>query len=184
MEPRYTSDVVVIGRGSGQAHVLLIQRRWDPYKGQWALPGGHVDPGGKSIDAGRRELAKETGLKVGKLRYIGTWDEAGRDPRGPYYTDAYLAQVADLPTPRAGDDAKNAKWCLKRDVMPESEIIESYCYGPVLVDHYPEGTYRLRCELPRCNWTAVMTNRVKVAIIGEGHYFYHYPLFRRARHGA
>lgn len=41
MQIRYTADVVLLA--PGPLRVLLIQRRWDPYTGYWALPGGHVD---------------------------------------------------------------------------------------------------------------------------------------------
>lgn len=32
---RYTADVVLLAAG----HVLLIERRWDPFEGRWALTG-------------------------------------------------------------------------------------------------------------------------------------------------
>lgn len=35
---RYTADVVIM---TPDGHVLLIERDWDPYEGQWALPGVH-----------------------------------------------------------------------------------------------------------------------------------------------
>ncbi|MFE3178669.1 NUDIX domain-containing protein, partial [Amycolatopsis sp. NPDC059235] len=40
---RLTADVVAFAWRDGSWHVLMVQRRWDPYRGQWALPGGHVD---------------------------------------------------------------------------------------------------------------------------------------------
>lgn len=49
---RYTADVVCI-RGN---EVLLIERVGAPYQGWHALPGGHVDAGENSRDAGAREL--------------------------------------------------------------------------------------------------------------------------------
>src|SRR5690606_4479362 len=40
---RLTADVVAIAPDAdGLEHVLLIRRRWAPYEGHWALPGGHV----------------------------------------------------------------------------------------------------------------------------------------------
>lgn len=106
---RYTADVVAV---TDDGRVLLIERGWDPFEGHWALPGGHVDRGETSLQAAVRELAEETGVHVkpADLREIGTWNQPGRDPRGRYSTDAYLAVVpADTPIV-AGDDARTARW--------------------------------------------------------------------------
>ncbi|MCQ8831784.1 NUDIX hydrolase [Streptomyces malaysiensis] len=106
---RYTADVVIIDTNG---NVLLIERGWDPFEGHWALPGGHVDPGESSREAATRELAEETGVHVtpGDLREIGTWNQPGRDPRGRYSTDAYLAVVPAGTPIVAGDDARTAQW--------------------------------------------------------------------------
>lgn len=106
---RLTADVVVT---TPDGHVLLIERRWDPYEGMWALPGGHVDPGEAVVDAAARELEEETGVQVAPvgLREVGAWHQPGRDPRGRYVTVAYHAEVdADTPI-EAKDDARNARW--------------------------------------------------------------------------
>lgn len=105
----YTADVVAV---TDDGHVLLIERGWPPYEGQWALPGGHVDPGETGRAAAARELAEETGVHVPpvELRDIGVFDRPDRDPRGRYVTAAYLARVpADTPI-TAGDDARTARW--------------------------------------------------------------------------
>ncbi|WP_030878705.1 NUDIX domain-containing protein [Streptomyces sp. NRRL S-1868] len=108
----HTADVVAIRDG----RVLLIERGWPPFKGYWALPGGHVDPGETLRVAAARELTEETGLHVGQhaLTYLGRWGnparDTGRDPRGHYVTCAYLAGVpAGVPV-RPGTDAKDARW--------------------------------------------------------------------------
>src|SRR5687768_8044699 len=89
---RYTADVVAT---SPDGHVLLIERGWDPHKGQWAHPGGHVDPGETSRDAAARELAEEAGVYAApeELDQIGTFDQPDRDPRGRYVTVAYHLTV-------------------------------------------------------------------------------------------
>ncbi|GLP64282.1 DNA hydrolase [Streptomyces sp. TUS-ST3] len=120
---RYTADVVLLtgNRGAGRLpfDVLLIERGWAPFKGQWALPGGHVDPGETSRDAAARELAEETGIQVDAsvLRQLGVYDAPGRDPRGRYVTVAYVA-IVDRLVPAAGDDAAAARWWPLND-LPE-----------------------------------------------------------------
>ncbi|MFJ8755215.1 NUDIX domain-containing protein [Streptomyces sp. NPDC102441] len=106
---RYTADVVVL---TPDGDVLLIERDWPPYKGDWAIAGGHVDIGETSREAAVRELAEETGVHVsaGDLRQIGVFDQPDRDPRARYVTVAYVVTVpADTPIV-AGDDARTARW--------------------------------------------------------------------------
>ncbi|MFB7647148.1 NUDIX domain-containing protein [Streptomyces sp. NPDC056084] len=106
---RYTADVVVT---TTDGQVLLIERGWDPFRGQWALPGGHVDPGETSRTAAARELAEEAGVYAApeELAQVGTWDAPGRDPRGRYVTVAYRLTVLSGTTVEAGDDAVNVRW--------------------------------------------------------------------------
>ncbi|MEU4800214.1 NUDIX hydrolase [Streptomyces sp. NPDC023327] len=114
---RYTADVVAL---TPDGHVLLIERDGEPFEGDWALPGGHQDEGETSRMAAVRELLEETGVRVApdQLRVIGTWDQPGRDPRGRYSTDAYLAVVPAGTRIVAGTDARTARWW-PLDALPE-----------------------------------------------------------------
>ncbi|MEU0001816.1 NUDIX hydrolase [Streptomyces microflavus] len=105
---RYTADIVLLT----DDHVLLIERRWNPYAGSWALPGGHVDAGEASLQAAVRELKEETGITVlaKDLRQVGAFDAPGRDPRGRYVTVAYTATLPEPVTPTPLDDAADARW--------------------------------------------------------------------------
>ncbi|WNI27328.1 NUDIX hydrolase [Streptomyces sp. ITFR-16] len=113
---RYTADVVLFAAG----HVLLIERGWDPFKDQWALPGGHVSRGEASRAAGSRELEEESGIPVPaiELRQVGAYDAPDRDPRGRYVTVAYTATLPALVQPTAGDDATAARWW-RLDALPD-----------------------------------------------------------------
>ena len=42
--------------------ILLTRRNVEPFKGQWCLPGGHIDQNEKVLDAVIREAKEETGL--------------------------------------------------------------------------------------------------------------------------
>lgn len=107
--PRITVDAVVFNTRS---QLLLIQRRYEPFKGMWALPGGHVEEGETCQQAVMRELHEETGLKLTTQCLIGVYDRMGRDPRGDYLSVAYLMAIPnDKMTIRPGDDAGDVFWC-------------------------------------------------------------------------
>lgn len=105
-----TVDVVLLAYHRNQLHVLLIRRRWDPYQGAWALPGGYVNEGETFTKAAERELTEETGLAGATLTRVGVYDDPQRDPRGRVISVAHFAVLPDMPTPTAGDDARDAQW--------------------------------------------------------------------------
>ncbi|TLW89234.1 NUDIX hydrolase [Saccharomonospora piscinae] len=108
---RLTADVVAIAPDAhGTEHVLLIKRRYEPFEGSWALPGGHVDVGEDTAEAAARELGEETGIVPPLLVELGAWHTPGRDPRGRYVTVAYRADLPEMLTPVAADDATEAVW--------------------------------------------------------------------------
>lgn len=115
-----TADVVLLAEEQGVLYVLLVRRRWEPFAGRWALPGGYVDAqdrtsAGEGQDdtevAARRELKEETGLDApAQLRRVGVYDAPGRDPRGPVASTVYTGRLDHRPAPTAGDDAEHARW--------------------------------------------------------------------------
>lgn len=115
--PAVTVDCVVFGLDEGELKVLLIQRDLEPFKGEWALPGGFVREGESLDDAARRELREEAGLGDVFLEQLYTFGGVDRDPRGRVVTVAYFALVnlADHP-PHADTDARDAAWFALSDV--------------------------------------------------------------------
>jgi 8-oxo-dGTP diphosphatase len=110
--PALTVDGILIIDGS----VLLVQRKYDPFAGKWALPGGFVDYGEKTEAAVVRELFEETGLKTKVRALVGVYSDPKRDPRGHTVTVAYLMDLVGG-TVAAGDDAATAKF-FKADEVP------------------------------------------------------------------
>lgn len=49
---------------------LLLQKRSD---GRWGVPGGFIELGESTEEAGRREVLEETGLEIGKLDLAGVF---------------------------------------------------------------------------------------------------------------
>ena len=54
--------------------ILLTRRNVEPFKGQWCLPGGHIDQNEKASDAVIREAKEETGLEF-EPEFITYFDE-------------------------------------------------------------------------------------------------------------
>ena len=59
-----TTDCVIFLKENIDRKVLLIQRANEPFKGQWALPGGMLDEGETLEQCASRELQEETGLEL------------------------------------------------------------------------------------------------------------------------
>jgi 8-oxo-dGTP diphosphatase len=69
--------VVIFTVHHGQLSVLLIERAAEPCPGQWALPGGLIEPGESLDGAAVRKLATETGVADVFLEQLYTFDQLG-----------------------------------------------------------------------------------------------------------
>lgn len=93
---RVTVDTVAFAIHDGALEVLLIKRKHDPYKSQWALPGGFISESDPALEeAAARELAEQTNVSDVYLEQLYTFGDRGRDPRGRVVTVAYLALLKE-----------------------------------------------------------------------------------------
>ena len=110
--PALAVDCVVFGLAADDdLKVLLIQRRLEPFRNRWALPGGFVRLDESLEDAARRELAEEAGIRDVFLEQLFTFGAVDRDPRERVVSVAYYALV-NLRDHQltASTDARDAAW--------------------------------------------------------------------------
>ncbi len=117
--PAVTTDCVIFAYDEEDLKVLLIERKFEPYKGKWAFPGGFLNMDEDIETGAKRELYEETALKDIKLEQLHTFGDVGRDPRGRVISVVYFALISlDEQQAVAGDDAKNVQWFSVNN-MPE-----------------------------------------------------------------
>ena len=142
--PSVTTDVIIFTLREDDLQVLLVKRKYPPFQGMWAIPGGFVDLDESLEDAALRELKEETGVQDVYLEQLYTFADPGRDPRGRVITVAYFALVpARDVQPRSGDDAAEAKWWSVYDLPP------------LAFDHSQILTYALQRLRYKLEYTAV-----------------------------
>ena len=107
---KITTDIVIFTIEDGELKILLVKRKYEPFKGRWALPGGFIKEGETLEETARRELSEETGVSGVYLEQLYTFGEPKRDPRGRVVTAAYFALAPKhLMNLSASSDAEDAK---------------------------------------------------------------------------
>lgn len=158
-----TVDLVVLTVRKHALCALVVRRGEAPFQGKWALPGGFVRPDEDLSTAAARELTEETGLCAhtpeapvtangAHLEQLATYGDPDRDPRMRVVSVAHLALAPDLPAPRAGGDARHARW------SPVEELLGTTAGGrrtelpaePLAFDHgtiLGDGVERARSKI-------------------------------------
>lgn len=134
----HTADILVFNlqaapfRENGTfTNLVLIKRKNDPFKGDWALPGGFLNEGESLAECAARELEEETGIKPKILIPIDTFSDPKRDPRGYTISTAFAAVIPTIPEKplqiKAGDDASEcALFNLKGKLNQEENTVECF----------------------------------------------------------
>lgn len=109
--PSVTTDILIFSIRERCLKVLLIERRVQPFAGQWAIPGGFVRMGEDLVEGALRELAEETGITEVPLTQFHTYGRPGRDPRDRVITVVFFALVpSDHMVANAASDAAAVCW--------------------------------------------------------------------------
>lgn len=88
-----STDTVIFGYENYKLKILLIERKNDPSKGMYALPGGFVLKNEELEQAAERVLMEHTGMENVYLEQVHTFGELGRFPNKRVITIAYFALV-------------------------------------------------------------------------------------------
>ena len=120
-----------------QGHVLLIQRKFAPGRGAWALPGGFRNQRETFLDCAIRELIEETNVRVpekvlrGSIVKTELFDDPSRSFGIPRNTMAVYMRInpnPDFSLPRANgaDDAALCKWVPLTDALNNIEMYDDH----------------------------------------------------------
>ena len=110
--PSVTVDIVIFTVRDSDLKVLLVKRRYAPYRGMWAIPGGFISMEESLEAAALRELRDEAGVENVYLEQLYTFGDPQRDPRTRVITVTYFALVeaGQIKPLQAGSDASEAGW--------------------------------------------------------------------------
>ena len=128
--PVVTVDCVIFGFAENQLKILLTKRNIEPFRGEWALPGGFIEMNETADDCARRKLKEEAGLEGIFMEQLYTFSTIDRDPRYRVISIAYYALVR--PTGyvlHAGLNIADVQWFALENAPPlafdHEEIVDA-----------------------------------------------------------
>jgi 8-oxo-dGTP diphosphatase len=98
------------------AGVLLVRRRFDPFKGLWSIPAGFIEYDEDVRSTAAREALEETGLVV-EIEALHAVESCFDDPRGNALLVLFRARVTGGAC-RAGDDADDVRYFPLNELPP------------------------------------------------------------------
>lgn len=103
-------DCIILCFQRGSLKVLLQQRNFEPFKGEWSLMGGFVRENESINEAAQRVLQELTGLKNVYMEQVGAFGDVNRAPGARVISVAYYA-LLDIDKCNAELNRKNdAYW--------------------------------------------------------------------------
>lgn len=109
--PSLAVDLVIFGYHDNTLSVLLLNRKEEPFKDCWTLPGGFLQMEETFLDTCSRILKTKTGMDDVFLEQLYSFDGLGRDPRGRVIAVGYYALINPSRfSIIAGSMANDVKW--------------------------------------------------------------------------
>lgn len=123
--PRVAVDGILIDRGK----LIAIRRKYPPFQGKLALPGGFVEYGERVEEAVVREYREETGLRTSVERLLGVYSAPDRDPRDQVISAVFVLKRTGGML-KSGSDAESIELVRPEDAtemaFDHSDIVKDY----------------------------------------------------------
>ena len=117
-----------------EGQVLLVRRKFEPFKGLWAMPAGFIEYGEEAEETAVRELEEETGLIIEIDRTYAV-ESCRDDPRGDTVLVLFEGHMKGGKL-EAGDDAEEVGF-FSLNSLPEiafacqRRVLERLINGPI-----------------------------------------------------
>lgn len=115
--PNIATDAIVIKKVDSKAKILLVVRKYDPFKGRYALPGGFLDYNEDPQQGCLRELMEETNITGYSSSLFTVKSDPLRDPRKHILSLVYEVNVSEDSIPEGKDDALSAHFYDLEEVL-------------------------------------------------------------------
>lgn len=145
-QPLVAVDILIFTIINSTLEILLVKRKYEPFKNYWSIPGGFVKKNESLEQAATRELKEETNINNVYLEQLYTFGDPHRDPRDRVISVSYFALVPSDKTDqiKGRADVLEAGWHSTKD-LPS-----------LAFDHDKIITYALQ----RLRWKLEYTNVV------------------------
>lgn len=111
--PEVIVTVVVIRDNT----ILMTERKYPPFQGFWALPGGHLEFGEQLEEAAIREIKEETGIDIKITEFLKFDNIVSNELKKSFHAVIFHFQGEYLGgNVIRGSDAKNADWINLKDL--------------------------------------------------------------------
>lgn len=123
--PRLAVDGLLTYRGK----LVVVRRKYPPFRGKLALPGGFVEYGERVEEAVVREFEEETGLETAVKGVLGVYSDPDRDPRGQVVSIVFLLKRTGGRF-KSGSDAESVEL-----ILPEQAIDMAFDHTGIIQDY-------------------------------------------------
>jgi 8-oxo-dGTP pyrophosphatase MutT (NUDIX family) len=135
--------------------LLLVKRVENPsdtWSGQMALPGGKREPKDTSLkDTVMRETLEETGITLGKRRFLGVLDAVRSEPKPDFKILPFVVLLEDEPKLKLNKaELETFIWAPYQEVVQSKGMVE-FSFGKVPAYIFADGivwgvTYKILSE--------------------------------------